>query len=179
MTKELLNAQDIDRIVSRIAYEIIEKNKGCHNLCFVGIQRAGVVLARRLAERMKSIEGYDIPTAALDITFYRDDLDLRKDQPVARKTDIPFKLTGMAVVLVDDVIFTGRSVRAALDALMDLGRPSSIQLAVLIDRGHRELPISADYTGKHIPTARSEIIKVLIGNPDHEDMVVLIKDEQV
>lgn len=153
MPKELLDKKDIDRILARMAHEILEKNKGTKDLCLVGIQRGGVHLAKRLSNKIKEIEGKDIPVGSLDIAFYRDDLNIRKEQPQVRKTDVPCEITDMKVVLVDDVLFTGRSIRAALDALMDMGRPSCIQLAVLIDRGHRELPVKADFAGKNIPTA--------------------------
>lgn len=160
--KELLNEKDIDRILSRIAHEIIEKNKGIENLCLVGIQRGGVHLAEKLAEKIKDIEHSDIPVGALDISLYRDDIGIRKEHPIVRKTDISCDITNKTIVLVDDVLFTGRSIRSAMDALMDFGRPAKIQLAVLIDRGHRELPIRADYVGKNIPTSRLENIEVLL-----------------
>ncbi len=174
MIKELLSKQDIDRIISRIAHEIIEKNKGPEGICLVGIQRGGVHLARRLSAKISAIEGAEVPVGSLDISLYRDDLSLRKKHPVVRKTDIPFDISEMVIVLVDDVLFTGRSIRAALDALMDFGRPAQIQLAVLIDRGHRELPIRADYVGKNIPTARSENIEVQLEEESVEEKVILV-----
>ncbi len=164
--KELFNKKDINRILSRIAYEIIEKNKGIESLCLVGIQRGGVHLAKRLAEKICVTEHTDIPVGSLDISLYRDDISIRKEHPVIRKTDIPCDITNKTVILVDDVLFTGRSIRSAMDALMDFGRPARIQLAVLIDRGHRELPISADYVGKNIPTSRSENVEVLLEEND-------------
>jgi pyrimidine operon attenuation protein/uracil phosphoribosyltransferase len=173
MAKELLNKKDIDRVLSRIAHEIIERNKGAENLCLVGIQRGGVHLARRLAVKIKAIDGVDIPVGSLDITLYRDDIGLRQDQPVVRKTDIPCNVNGIKIILVDDVLFTGRSIRAAMDALMDFGRPAQIQLAVLIDRGHRELPIRADFVGKNIPTSRSENVDVMLLEEGSEDVVVI------
>jgi pyrimidine operon attenuation protein/uracil phosphoribosyltransferase len=173
MTKELLNKKDIDRVLSRIAHEVIEKNKGTENLCLVGIQRGGVHLAKRLSVKIKAIENTDIPVGSLDISLYRDDIGIRKEQPVVRKTDIPCDITDKKIVLVDDVLFTGRSIRAAMDALMDFGRPAQIQLAVLIDRGHRELPIRADYVGKNIPTSMSENIEVQLGEDGFEDKVLL------
>jgi pyrimidine operon attenuation protein/uracil phosphoribosyltransferase len=173
MTKELLNTKDIDRILSRIAHEIIEKNKGADNLCLVGIQRGGVHLARRLAAKIKGIDGVEIPVGSLDISLYRDDIGLRQEQPVVRKTDIPCNVNGVKIILVDDVLFTGRSIRAAMDALMDFGRPPYIQLAVLIDRGHRELPIRADFVGKNIPTSRTENVDVRLAEEGSEDMVVI------
>lgn len=174
MTKELLNKKDIERILSRMAHEIIEKNKGTEDLCIVGIQRGGVYLAKRICGRIKAIEGADIPVGSLDISLYRDDLGMRKERPVVRKTDIPWDLTDRKVILVDDVLFTGRSIRAAMDALMDFGRPLQIQLAVLLDRGHRELPIRADYVGKNIPTSRGENIEVQFEEDGREDGVYLV-----
>ncbi|MFZ6006690.1 MAG: bifunctional pyr operon transcriptional regulator/uracil phosphoribosyltransferase PyrR [Nitrospirota bacterium] len=173
MMKELLNKKDMERIISRIAHEIIEKNKGTENLCIVGIQRGGVHLAKRLANRIKDIENVDITVGSLDISLYRDDIGIRKEQPVVRKTEIPCDITDKKIVLVDDVLFTGRSIRAAMDALMDFGRPAQIQLAVLIDRGHRELPIRADYVGKNIPTSMSESIEVRLEEEGLEDRVLL------
>lgn len=171
MPKEILDSKDIKRVIRRIAHEIIEKNKGIENLCLVGIQIGGVILAQRLASQIESIEGGKIGVGALDITLYRDDINIKKEQPVVKTTDIPFSITDKTVVLVDDVLFTGRSIRAAMDALIDFGRPAYIQLAVLIDRGHRELPIRADYAGKNIPTSLNERIDVYL---DKEDKVVLI-----
>lgn len=171
--KELLNNKDIDRALARMAHEILEKNRGTKNLCLVGIQRGGVHLAKRLEKKIREIEGRDIPVGSLDIAFYRDDLNIRKEQPTVRKTDVPCELTGQRVVLVDDVLFTGRSIRAALDALMDIGRPANIQLAVLIDRGHRELPIKADFVGKNIPTSVEENVEVDLEEEGREDRVVI------
>ncbi|MBA3071324.1 MAG: bifunctional pyr operon transcriptional regulator/uracil phosphoribosyltransferase PyrR [Nitrospirae bacterium] len=173
MPKELLDKKDMDRILARMAHEILEKNKGTKDLCLVGIQSGGVHLAKRLAGKIKEIEGREIPVGSLDIAFYRDDLNIRKEQPQVRKTDVPCEITDMKVVLVDDVLFTGRSIRAAMDALMDMGRPSCIQLAVLIDRGHRELPIKADFVGKNIPTAKSEHVEVEIDKKKDEDKVTI------
>ncbi len=174
MTKELLNKKDIERILSRMAHEIIEKNKGTENLCIVGIQRGGVHLAKRISARIKAIEDVDIPVGSLDISLYRDDLGMRKEHPVVRKTNIPWDLTDKKIILVDDVLFTGRSIRAAMDALMDFGRPSQIQLAVLLDRGHRELPVRADYVGKNIPTSRGENIEMQLEEDGREDGVYLV-----
>lgn len=174
--KELLSSKDIKRIISRISHEIIEKNKGVENLYLVGIQRGGVYLARRIASHIKAIEEVDVPVGSLDISLYRDDINIRKEHPVVRKTELPYDITDKKVVLVDDVLFTGRSIRAAMDALMDFGRPAQIQLAVLIDRGHRELPIRADYVGKNIPTAHSENIEVELIEEGVRDRVVLHKD---
>ena len=173
MTKELLNKKDIERITSRIAHEIIEKNRGTENLCLVGIQRGGVHLAKRLSEKIRAVEHFDIPVGSLDIALYRDDIGIRKEHPAVRKTDIPWDITDKKIILVDDVLFTGRSIRAAMDALMDFGRPAQIQLAVLIDRGHRELPIRADYVGKNIPTSRLESIEVQLEEDGLEDKVLL------
>jgi len=168
-----MNKKDIDRALTRMAHEIIEKNKGTGNLCLVGIQRGGVYLARRLAVKIGDIEKREIPVGSLDIAFYRDDLNIRKQQPVVRRTEVPFEVTDLKIILVDDVLFTGRSIRAAMDALMDLGRPSSIQLTVLIDRGHRELPVKADYVGKNIPTALTEIVEVQLEEEGSGDRVIL------
>lgn len=175
MSKELMNKNDIDRALTRIAHEIIERNKGIKNLCLVGIQRGGVHLAKRLASKIKRIEKKDIPVGSLDIALYRDDLNIRRDQPVVRRTEVPFEINDLKIVLVDDVLFTGRSIRAAMDALMDLGRPSAIQLAVLVDRGHRELPIKADYVGKNIPTSLEENIEVKLEEEGEEDRVIIEK----
>jgi len=178
MSKELMNKKDIDRALTRMAHEIIEKNKGTGNLCLVGIQRGGVYLAKRLASNIKQIDKKDIPVGSLDIAFYRDDLNIRKAQPVVRRTEISFEVTNLKIILVDDVLFTGRSIRAAMDAVMDLGRPSAIQLSVLIDRGHRELPIKADYVGKNIPTALTETVEVQLEEEGFEDRVILKKVEE-
>jgi pyrimidine operon attenuation protein/uracil phosphoribosyltransferase len=175
--KELLSKKDIERILSRMAHEIIEKNKGTENLCIVGIQRGGVHLAKRISARIRSIEGVDVPVGSLDISLYRDDLGMRKEHPMVRKTDIPWDLTEKKIILVDDVLFTGRSIRAAMDALMDFGRPSQIQLAVLLDRGHRELPVRADYVGKNIPTSRGENIEVQLEEDGREDGVYIVSAE--
>lgn len=173
MSKELLNKTDIDRMLARMAHEILEKNKGTDNLCLIGIQKGGVLLAQRLSEKILLIEGRSIPVGSLDIAFYRDDLNIRKEQPAVRKTEVPFEITDKKVVLIDDVLFTGRSIRAAMDALMDIGRPKNIQLAVLIDRGHRELPVKADFVGKNIPTAFAENVKVSLKEDNGEDRVTI------
>ena len=173
MTKELLNKKDIDRVLSRIAHEIIEKNKGTENICLVGIQRGGVHLAKRLSAKIGAIEQVEMPVGSLDIALYRDDIGMRKEQPVVRRTDIPCDIADKKIILVDDVLFTGRSIRAAMDALMDFGRPAEIQLAVLIDRGHRELPIRADYVGKNIPTSMSESIEAQLEEDGLEDRIIL------
>ncbi len=175
MPKELLSKKDMDRALTRMAHEAIEKNKGIDRLCLVGIQRGGVHLAKRLSSKIKEIENKEIPVGSLDIALYRDDLSIRKEQALVRKTDIPFEVTDLKIILVDDVLFTGRSIRAAMDALMDLGRPAAIQLAVLIDRGHRELPIKADFVGKNIPTSLSEKVEVQLEEDGLEDKIILEK----
>ncbi len=173
MPKVLLDKKDIDRSITRMSHEIIEKNRGIGSICLVGIQRGGVHIARRLARKLFEIEGTDIPVGTLDIALYRDDINVRKDQPVIRRTEVPCEINNRRVVLVDDVLFTGRSIRAAMDAVMDLGRPAVIQLAVLVDRGHRELPIKADFVGKNIPTSREETVNVQLAEDQLEDSVVL------
>ncbi len=173
MAKELLDKKDIERAITRMAHEIIERNKGISDICLIGIQRGGVHLANRLSAKLKEIEGSDLPVGILDISLYRDDLNVRKDQPVVRRTQVPCEINDQKVVLVDDVLFTGRSIRAAMDAVMDLGRPSAIQLAVLVDRGHRELPVKADFVGKNIPTSMNETVIVQLSEDGAEDRVVL------
>jgi pyrimidine operon attenuation protein/uracil phosphoribosyltransferase len=173
MSKKLLDKKDIERAITRMSHEIIEKNKGVKSLCLVGIQRGGVHIARRLAVKLKDIEGKNVPVGSLDIALYRDDINVRKEQPVVRRTEMPCEIDNKKIVLVDDVLFTGRSIRAAMDALMDLGRPASIELAVLADRGHRELPVKADYVGKNIPTSMTETIKVQLEEDGLEEQVVL------
>jgi pyrimidine operon attenuation protein/uracil phosphoribosyltransferase len=173
MSKELLDKTDIDRIITRMAHEIIERNKGIVSLCLVGIQRGGVHIAKRLSSMLESIEGKSIPVGTLDIALYRDDINVRKEQPVVRRTKIDCDIDNKRVVLVDDVLYTGRSIRAAMDAIMDLGRPSAVQLAVLVDRGHRELPIKADFVGKNVPTSKDETVKVQLEEEGGEDKVVL------
>lgn len=173
--KLIMEAGDIARALSRIAHEILERNKGVRNLGLVGIRTGGVYLAHRLAKRIQGIEGVQVPIGELDITLYRDDLALRKNQPVLRKTSVPFDMADKVVVLVDDVLFTGRTIRAAMDGLMDLGRPGEIQLAVLVDRGHRQLPIRANYIGKNLPTSRGEKVQVLLEENGEEDRVVISK----
>jgi len=170
---KLFNDQEVRRALTRIAHEMVEKNKGTDGLCFVGIHTRGISLARRLVDLVEKFEGRRVPMGILDITLYRDDLTEIGLQPKVRETRIPFDLSGKAVVLVDDVLYTGRTARAALDALIDLGRPSRIYLAVLVDRGHRELPIRADFVGKNLPTAKSEVVKVKTQEDDGEDAVEL------
>ena len=171
--RRIMAAEDVRRAVIRISHEIVEKQAGTAGLALVGIQRRGVPLARRIAESIAEHEGVDVPVGALDITFYRDDLSLVAQQPVVKGTDLPFDLNGSTVVLVDDVLYTGRTIRAAMDALVDFGRPQAIRLAVLVDRGHRELPIRADHVGKNVPTSREEVVKVQLAESDGEDGVLI------
>ncbi|MGI6129390.1 MAG: bifunctional pyr operon transcriptional regulator/uracil phosphoribosyltransferase PyrR [bacterium] len=172
----LMDADGLRRALTRIAHEILERNKGTDNLVLLGIQTRGYPLALRLAEKIEQIENVAVPVSHLDITAYRDDRD-NLGSPPENLTDIDFTLTGKKVVLVDDVLYTGRTVRAAMDAVMDLGRASSIQLAVLVDRGHRELPIRPDFVGKNVPTSRREQIAVWLRETDNEDKVVLMEEE--
>lgn len=169
----LLEADDIRRAVSRIAHEIVERNKGAHDLAVVGVHTRGIPLAHRIAARISELEGIEVPSGKLDITLYRDDLSEVGLQPLVRRTEVPFDVASRRIVMVDDVFYTGRTARAGLDALIDLGRPANIQLAVLVDRGHRELPIRADYVGKNIPTSKTEVIKVKLLETDSEDAVEL------
>jgi pyrimidine operon attenuation protein/uracil phosphoribosyltransferase len=171
----VMDAGDIARALTRIAHEIVERNKGVQNLALVGIRTGGVHLAHRLAKRIQGIEDAQVPIGELDITLYRDDLALRKNQPVLRKTSVLFDMADKVVVLVDDVLFTGRTIRAAMDGLMDLGRPGEIQLAVLVDRGHRQLPIKANYIGKNLPTSREEQVQVLLEEGGEDDRVVIFR----
>ncbi|MFQ5456412.1 MAG: bifunctional pyr operon transcriptional regulator/uracil phosphoribosyltransferase PyrR [Nitrospirota bacterium] len=170
----IFDRDEINRAIVRIAHEIIERNKGTDDLVLIGIRRCGVYLANRLAQKIKEIERIDIPVGILDITFYRDDLSIKRDQPYAKKTEINFSINEKKVVLVDDVLYTGRTIRAALDSIMDFGRPRLIQLAVLIDRGHRELPIRPDFIGKNVPTSRMEKIKLFLEEEGDIDRVVII-----
>ena len=163
----------VSRAAMRISHEIIERNDGVENVCLVGIYRRGVPLAEMIAANIEKIEKTKIPVGALDITLHRDDLNVSSDLPNVGETELPFSVTGKRIVLVDDVLFTGRTVRAAIEALFKLGRPSSIQLAIMIDRGHRELPIRADYIGKNIPTSRTEAIAVKVPPVDDEQKVEL------
>lgn len=176
---KLLDKDTLNRSLMRIAHEILEKNKGTEDLCLIGIRNRGVHLAYRLAEFIKKIEGKDIPVGVLDITLYRDDLTLVDTRPVVHKTEIGFDINNKKLVLIDDVLYTGRTVRAALDELIDFGRPKSIQLAVLVDRGHRELPIRADYVGKNIPTSQKETVEVRLLESDGCDEVVLKEKDTV
>ncbi|MEC4688490.1 MAG: bifunctional pyr operon transcriptional regulator/uracil phosphoribosyltransferase PyrR [Nitrospirota bacterium] len=174
--KLVMDSNDVARVLTRIAHEILERNKGTQDLALVGIRTGGVHLAHRLAKRIRDIERTDVPIGELDITLYRDDLAVRKDQPVLRKTTIPFNISGLKVVLVDDVLFTGRTIRAAMDGLIDLGRPAEIQLAVLVDRGHRQLPIKASYIGKNLPTSREENVRVFLEEEGEDDRVAILTE---
>jgi pyrimidine operon attenuation protein/uracil phosphoribosyltransferase len=169
--RRIMTAEDIRRAIIRISHEIVEKHAGTDGLALVGIQRRGVPIAQRIATSIRENEGADVPVGALDITFYRDDLSLVAQQPIVKGTDIAFDLNGRTIVLVDDVLYTGRTIRAAMDALIDYGRPQAIRLAVLVDRGHRELPIRADHVGKNVPTSREEVVKVTLDETDGEDAV--------
>ncbi|PRX33507.1 pyrimidine operon attenuation protein/uracil phosphoribosyltransferase [Orenia metallireducens] len=171
--KELIDSDGIRRALTRISHEIIEKNEGLEDVIIIGIRTRGVPLAKRIASKLEEIEGKQVPRGILDITLYRDDLTTIANQPIVHQTEIPVDITAKKVILVDDVLYTGRTVRSALDALMDLGRPKSIQLAILVDRGHRELPIRADFVGKNLPTSKSEVIGVNLKEVDGEDGVVL------
>ena len=171
MGSRLMDEADVRRALTRIAHEILERNKGAEDLVLVGIAARGDDIARRLAAEIRRIEGTGVPVGALDITFYRDDIGLRAEAPEVHETRIPFPVDDRTVVLVDDVLFTGRTIRAAFDALMDFGRPRAIQLAVLVDRGHRELPIRADYVGKNIPTSRTQKVRVELAELGQADAV--------
>lgn len=173
----LMDEQAINRALTRIAHEIIERNDGCDNLCLVGIRRRGEPMAKRIAANIERIEGRTIPVGVLDITLYRDDLTKAHDEPVLNQTVVPFNVTGKRIVLVDDVLYTGRTARAAIDALFGLGRPAQIQLAILVDRGHRELPIRADFVGKNVPTSHSELIAVHLPEIDGDMGVNILQME--
>lgn len=171
----IMKSEDIDRALIRLAHQILEKNGGTDNLCFIGIKTRGVPLARRLAKNVEQITGVKMPVGELDITLYRDDLSKVALDPVINQTSIPFSIDEKVIVLVDDVIYTGRTVRAALDALVDVGRPAKIQLCVLIDRGHSELPIKANFVGKNIPTSKSEVVAVNLEETDRVSNVVILE----
>ncbi|HDQ04267.1 MAG TPA: bifunctional pyr operon transcriptional regulator/uracil phosphoribosyltransferase PyrR [Deltaproteobacteria bacterium] len=175
--KTVMDKDGIDRCLTRIAYEILEKNKGTKDLVLVGIRTGGVHLAERLQKKISGIETGEVPLGILDITLYRDDLSSSKKTPRLGKTKIPFSLNGKKVVLVDDVLFTGRTIRAAMDALIDFGRPKMIQLAVLIDRGHRELPIRADFVGKNLPSSLWEAVDVKLAEENGTDEVIIKEDD--
>lgn len=173
----VMDAQTIDRALTRVAHEVLERNKGIDGLALVGIRSRGVHIAERLRDKIQSIENGEVPTGIIDITLYRDDLSRSRQQPEVKGTDIPFDVADKRVVLVDDVLFTGRTIRAALDALIDFGRPRSVQLVVLVDRGHRELPIRADYVGKNLPTAVNESVQVRLTESDGRDEVVIARGD--
>jgi pyrimidine operon attenuation protein/uracil phosphoribosyltransferase len=174
-----MDADRVSRALTRIAHEIVERNRGVDQVALVGVRNRGVPLARRVARALKEITGDDVATGALDITLYRDDLMRHQvgPQPLVRRTEIPFSIDDRVIILVDDVLYTGRTTRAALDALIDFGRPKAIQLVVLVDRGHRELPIKADYVGKNIPTARHESVQVRVHEIDGADEVLVQREE--
>jgi len=172
----VMDEATIDRALTRMAHEILEKHRGVDDLALVGIRTRGVPLAQRLAAKIRAIEGRDVPVGTLDINLYRDDLTTIAEHPVLRKTEIPFPMDRRKIVLVDDVLFTGRTIRAALDALIDLGRPRRIQLCVLVDRGHRELPIRADYVGKNIPTSLDQQVRVSLKESDGRESVELVQE---
>jgi len=174
---KILDKETLNRSLMRIAHEILEKNKGAGNLCLVGIRNRGAHLAKRLSDCIEKIDKTTVPVGILDITLYRDDLTLIASQPVVHKTEIDFDITDKNIVLVDDVLYTGRTIRAALDALIDLGRPKSIQLAVLVDRGHRELPVRADFVGKNVPTSQKETVEVRLVEIDGCDEVVIVEQD--
>ena len=169
----LMDDDGIRRALMRISHEVVEKNKGMENLVLVGIRTRGVTIAARIAAEIERIEGRELPRGILDITLYRDDLNELSLQPIVHPTEMPIDITGKTIVLVDDVLYTGRTVRAGINALLDIGRPRMIQLAVLIDRGHRELPIRADYVGKNVPTAAHEDVSVLLRDTDGEEKVII------
>lgn len=171
--KQVFTKEEIERAITRISHEIIENNKGVKGLAIVGIRTRGYVLAERIAKVINNLYGTKLDVGALDITFYRDDLSLVAEQPVIHNTEIDFDIENKNIVLVDDVLYTGRTIRCALDALIDFGRPRTIQLAVLVDRGHRELPIRADYVGKNLPTSQKELVQVKLQEIDNEDSVMI------
>ena len=177
--KSILDADGMRRALTRIAHEILERNKGTEDLVLIGIRTGGAHLACRIRAEIRQIEKVEVPLGIVDITLYRDDLNERGAQARVRETEIPFDITGKKVVLVDDVLYTGRTIRAALDALIDFGRPSAIQLAVIADRGHRELPIKADYVGKNVPTSQMEVIEVRLHEEGHsQDEIVVVSEEK-
>ena len=172
---QLMTATEIDRTVQRLAHEIVEKSGGTSNLALIGIRRRGVPLAKRIAQAMRGIDGVDVPVGILDITLYRDDLSKVAAQPVLQSSDIPFTVDDKDLVVVDDVLYTGRTIRAAMNGLFDLGRPKRVRLCVLIERGHRELPIEASFVGRNVQTSETEIIEVRLNEIDKEERVVLVE----
>lgn len=175
---KIIDAEGFDRILTRMAHEILEKNKGSKNLILMGMRTRGEFLARRIKDKIKTIDSEELPLGILDVTLYRDDFRMRLKQPEVSVSDITFDINEKDIILIDDVLFTGRTVRSAMNAIMDLGRPSSIQLCILIDRGHRELPIRADYVGKNIPTSQHEEIKVKMEEHDGEDAIYIIEPDK-
>lgn len=175
---KIIDAEGFDRILTRIAHEILEKNKGSKNLILMGMRTRGEFLARRIKDKIKKIDNEDLPLGVLDVTLYRDDFRMRLKQPEVSVSNITFDINEKDIILIDDVLFTGRTVRSAMNAIMDLGRPSSIQLCILIDRGHRELPIRADFVGKNIPTSQHEEIKVKMEEHDGEDAIYIIEPDK-
>ncbi|EOL24086.1 pyrR protein [Enterococcus faecalis EnGen0342] len=175
--KEVVDAVTMKRALTRISYEIIERNKGIQDIVLVGVKTRGIYIAQRLAERLKQLEDIDVPVGELDITLYRDDVK-DMEEPELHSSDVPVSIEGKEVILVDDVLYTGRTIRAAMDAVMDLGRPRKISLAVLVDRGHRELPIRADYVGKNIPTSKTEEIIVEMEERDGADRIMISKGNE-
>lgn len=175
MKTEIIDKESLNRTITRLAHEIVERNRGTADLVLLGIRTRGVPLAERIRDKIKSIEGQQLPLGILDVTMYRDDVFKKIKLPQVQTTEIKFKIDGKIVIIVDDVLFTGRTIRAALDAIIDFGRPTAIQLAVLIDRGHRELPIRADYVGKNVPTSANEQIEVKVQEVDDVDGVFLVK----
>ncbi len=175
--KNVLTKEEIDRAVTRMSHEILEKNKGSEDLVIIGVRTRGYALAERIAQAINRIDSVSLPVGALDITLYRDDLSMVSEQPIMHKTEIDFDIEGKTVILVDDVLYTGRTIRCALDALVDFGRPKTIQLAILVDRGHRELPIRADYVGKNLPTSQNELVQLNLEEIDKEDSVFIEEAE--
>jgi pyrimidine operon attenuation protein / uracil phosphoribosyltransferase len=171
--KQIFTKEEIERAITRISHEIIENNKGVKDLAIIGIRTRGYILAERIAKVINNLYGTKLDVGALDITFYRDDLSLVAEQPVIHNTEIDFDIEDKNIILVDDVLYTGRTIRCALDAIIDFGRPGAIQLAVLVDRGHRELPIRADYVGKNLPTSQKELVQVKLEEIDNEDSVYI------
>lgn len=175
MKAKIMDEKKMDRTFSRIAMEILEKNRDIENLVLIGIQKKGVFVAKRIQQLVKELEGIDLPLGVLDITLFRDDLHKKEHHPVVQKTEINFSVEDKDIVLIDDVIFTGRTIRAAMDSIFELGRPASIQLAVFIDRGHRELPISPDFKGKYLPTSRRERVNVMLKEIEKKDQVLIME----
>ncbi|MFH1452769.1 MAG: bifunctional pyr operon transcriptional regulator/uracil phosphoribosyltransferase PyrR [Armatimonadota bacterium] len=176
--KEILNSNDIKRILNRIAHEILEKNKDHKNLAIIGIHTRGVHIGKRIADIIEKTENLSVPFGVIDINLYRDDISISPTHPVVKESNVPFNIEGKDIILVDDVLYTGRTIRAALDEIMDLGRPGKVQLAVLIDRGHRELPIQANYAGKHLPTSRDEEVSVHLEESDKSEFVEILKTKK-